>query len=81
MIFGFGRHHYQSPVIRLCKKLLQDFKLLQALALHTAITRLYALALGEFLNGQCYPPTKKLAHLWLRRMEMTRRYLSQHSIL
>ena len=81
MIFVIGRHHYQSPVIRLYKKLLQDFKLLQALALHTAITRFYALALGEFLNGQCYPPTKKFAHLRFRRMEMTRRYLSQHSIL
>ena len=81
MIFVFGRHHDQSPVIGLCKKLLQDFKLLQALALHTAITGFYALALGEFLNGQCYPPTKKFAHLWFRRMKMTRRYLSQHSIL
>ena len=53
LIFVFGRHHYQSPVIRLYKKLLQDFKLLQALALHAAITRFYALALGEFLNRPC----------------------------
>ena len=61
MIFVFGRHHYQSSVIRLCKKLLQDFKLLQALALHTAITRFYALAFGEFLNGGYGP---RLALEW-----------------
>ena len=53
MTFVFVHHHYQSPVIRLYKKLLQDFKLLQALALHTAIARFQALALGQFLNGRC----------------------------
>ena len=33
MIFVFGRHHYQSPVIRLYKKLFQDFKLLHCIQL------------------------------------------------
>ena len=35
----FEHHHYQSSAVRHYKKLLQDFKLLQALALHTAIAR------------------------------------------
>ena len=35
----FWRHHFQSYVIGHCKKLSQDFKLMQALALYTAIAR------------------------------------------
>ena len=44
--------------------LLQDFKLLQAVALYTAIARFQALTLGQLLNGQCDPSAKKFTHPW-----------------
>ena len=39
IIFFFGHRHFQSYVIRYCKNLLQDFKLMQALVLYKAIAR------------------------------------------
>ena len=45
------------------KRLLQDFELLQGFALCTAVAKFEALAVGQFLNGQCGLPTKKFAHL------------------
>ena len=56
----FGHHHFQSHIIQHCKKLWQDFNLMQAPALYTAIARL-STGFWPLLNGQRGPPTKKFA--------------------